>query len=378
MTIPFNKPPYLESSESIVLSALRDGKLSGGGPFSQMSKEWLMKKNPDIDQVLLTTSCTHALEISAVLLNLTDGDEVIVPSYTFVTSALAFVMHGARIRFCDIRKDTLNIDEALLESAITKKTKAIVVVHYAGVACEMDAIMAIAKKHNLAVIEDNAHGLFGKYKGVNLGSIGDFSSHSFHETKNISCGEGGALFVKDPELSQRAHIILEKGTNRQQFLNGQVDKYSWVDKGSSYVLSDLLAALLYSQLSHSNHIQSKRELMWNTYFKNLEGWASGQGITLPFVPAHCEQTYHMFYLMMPDQLSRDELIASLGKKNISTAFHYVPLHSSKMGLEIALKDQDNCPISSNVSNRIIRLPLFYNLENADQAKVIDAVTALIL
>ena len=250
MKIPFNKPADILESHKEVMTSLQSGKLSGRGPYTEKCQNWFMNNNTNISGAFLSTSCTHALESSAILLNLSQGDEVIVPAYTFVTSALSFYMHGAQIRFCDIRPDTLNIDERLLEENISDKTRAIVVVHYAGVSCEMDEIMRLAKKHNLYVIEDNAHGLFGKYKGSNLGTIGDFSTHSFHETKNISCGEGGALFVKDRKFIERAEIIFEKGTNRSSFINGQVDKYSWVDKGSSYILSDLLASLLYTLIEY--------------------------------------------------------------------------------------------------------------------------------
>ena len=249
MKIPFNSPTVFPDSLKVIQESLRSGNHSGRGPYTKKCENLLKELNPNIADVFLSTSCTHALESTAIMLKLSSKDGVIVPSYTFVTTALSFLLHGAKIRFCDIREDTLNIDEKLLESLINKNTKAIVVVHYAGVACEMDEIMRIANKNNLTVIEDNAHGVFGKYKGQNLGTFGDFAAHSFHETKNISCGEGGALFVKNKEHAERTKIIFEKGTNRSKFLSGQVDKYSWVDKGSSYILSDLLASLLYVQLT---------------------------------------------------------------------------------------------------------------------------------
>lgn len=375
MNIPFNKPAFMKSSEENILSSLHSGRVSGRGPFTLEAEKWLLKKNTETSKVLLTTSCTHALETSAILLNLKHGDEVIVPSYTFVSSALAFHMHGAKIRFCDIRKDTLNIDESLIEGLVSNKTKAIVVVHYAGVSCEMDEIMRIAKKYNLTVIEDNAHGLFGKYKGSDLGSIGDLSTLSFHETKNISCGEGGALFVNNEDFIDRSEMILEKGTNRSMFINGQVDKYTWVDKGSSYILSDILAALLFSQLLSYQKIQSKRELLWNKYFTDLQDWSSQNHIQLPFVPSYCEQTHHMFYMVLPNKSARDEFIGHMHKNNISAVFHYLPLHSSKMGLEIALQDQNDCPISSLVSDSLVRLPLFYDLNSDDQAHVIEVTQA---
>ena len=374
MKIPFNKPAFIENSKNEILSSLESGNLSGRGPFTLKAEELLLQQNPKVSKILLSTSCTHALEASAILLDLKPGDEVIVPSYTFVTSALAFYMHGAAIRFCDVRKDTLNIDETLIEGLITKKTKAIVVVHYAGVSCEMDEIMKIAKKYNLKVIEDNAHGLFGKYKGNNLGSIGDLSTHSFHETKNFSCGEGGALFVRNKDFVERAEIIFEKGTNRSMFLNGQVDKYTWVDKGSSYIMSDILAALLYSQLLFYKKIQSKRELLWENYFDQLSNWSKVNEIQLPFVPNYCEQAFHMFYMLMPSNQVRTEFIKYLAKNNISSVFHYLPLDSSSMGASIRLNDQADCTISKEVSQCIVRLPLFFDLNLNDQEKVISTVT----
>ena len=375
MNIPFNKPAYIDSSKNEILSSLESGNLSGRGPFTLKTEELLLQQNPKVSKVLLSTSCTHALEASAILLDLKPGDEVIVPSYTFVTSALAFYMHGAAIRFCDVRQDTLNIDETLIEELITKKTRAIVVVHYAGVSCEMDEIMKIAKKYNLKVIEDNAHGLFGKYKDKNLGSIGDLSTHSFHETKNISCGEGGALFIKNKGYIQRAEMVLEKGTNRTMFINGQVDKYTWVEKGSSYVISDILAALLYSQLTSIKKIQNKREELWKNYNNKLQDWSKEKGVQLPFVPEYCKQTHHMFYMIVPNKTIRDSFITYMRSQKISTTFHYLPLHSSKKGLEISLKNQQDCPISSLISDQIVRLPLFFDLKNEDQDRVIDAITS---
>tara|TARA_B110000003_G_C16650592_1_gene533955 strand:- start:720 stop:1811 length:1092 start_codon:yes stop_codon:yes gene_type:complete len=353
--------------------ALDSGGLSGRGVYTKKCEDWLMDKFTSISGSLLTTSCTHALEISGILMNLSGDDEVIVPSYTFVSSALAYHMHGAKVRFCDIRKDTLNIDETLLEKAITKNTKAIIVVHYAGVSCEMDVIMAIAKKHKILVVEDNAHGLFGKYKGIDLGTIGDFATLSFHETKNISCGEGGALLVNNRSLLQRAEIITEKGTNRTQFINGQIDKYSWVDKGSSYVLSDLLAALLYGQLKNSEEVQLKRSIIWGRYFTELSDWAFKNRVALPFVPKHCVQSYHMFYMLFSGKRDRDKFISYLSDKKITSAFHYLPLDSSKMGSQISLSDQCECPVSSNVSDCIVRLPMFFDLGVKDQSRIIETI-----
>ena len=370
-TIPFNKPPSIDDSRRFVFESLDSGFLSGRGPYTKKTEEWFVSKYPTIKGALLTTSCTHALEVSAILLGLSGEDEVIVPSYTFVSSALAYHMHGAQIRFCDIRKDTLNIDETILENAITKNTKAIVVVHYAGVACEMDTIMAIAKKYNILVVEDNAHGLFGKYKGVPLGTIGDFATLSFHATKNVSCGEGGALFVKNEKLLQRAEIVIEKGTNRSQFINGQIDKYSWVDKGSSYVLSDLLAAVLYGQLKNSGAIQLKRRSVWKRYFTELADWASNNGVSLPFIPSHCEQSYHMFYMLFPDKATRDKFITYMAGHGIGATFHYLPLHNSIMGSKIALSNQLGCPASVRTSECIVRLPLYYDLKENEQSRIIE-------
>lgn len=371
--VPFNKPPDFESSRLYMADALNDGRLSGRGPYTERCEKWFINKFPSISGALLTTSCTHALEVTALLLDLSENDEVIVPSYTFVSSALAYHLHGAKIRFCDIRKDTLNIDESLLEEAITEKTKAIVVVHYAGVACEMDKIMRLAATHNLVVIEDNAHGLLGTYKGRFLGTIGDFSTLSFHETKNVSCGEGGALFVNSEKLLRRAEIIIEKGTNRSQFINGNIDKYSWVDKGSSYVLSDLLAALLLGQLEGSEEIQSKRRDIWERYFKGLSEWAEGNNVSLPFVPQYCSQSYHMFYILLPEHIDRGEFIRHLSLQGIKSSFHYVPLHESKMGKEISVRDQCECPISVDVSRRIVRIPMFFDIAPDEQESVIDAI-----
>ena len=372
MKIPFNIPANILESHKEVIISLQSGRLSGKGPYTEKCQDWF-KKNMNISGAFLSTSCTHALEASAILLNLSEGDEVIVPAYTFVSSALSFYMHGAKIRFCDIRPDTLNIDEKLIEKNISDKTKAIVVVHYAGVSCEMDEIMRIAKKHDLFVIEDNAHGLFGKYKGLNLGTIGDFSTQSFHETKNISCGEGGALFVRDKNFIQRTEIIFEKGTNRSSFINGQVDKYSWVDKGSSFVLSDLLASLLFSQLLNSVKIQSKRSSLWDNYYKNLSEWAVKNKIRLPFIPNHCEQTFHMFYMIMPNKKIRNIFISYLKDNDITAVFHYLPLDSSVMGSKIRLNDQTECPVSEEISNCIVRLPLYFDLDYKKQDKIINTI-----
>lgn len=370
--IPFNKHFGTENEIKYIKNSINSGHISGRGPFTHKSEKLLKDKIPNSKKILLTTSCTHALEISAILMNFKKGDEVIVPSYTFVTSALAFFMHGAKLVFADIRQDTLNIDENKIESLITKNTRCIVVVHYAGVGCEMQKIMKIAKKNNLVVIEDNAHGLFGKYKNKYLGTIGDLSTLSFHETKNITCGEGGAILINKKKFYNDAEIILEKGTNRIKFSKGLINKYSWVSKGSSYVLSDILASFLYSQLKNSNKIQNKRKLIWNYYNNNLKNWSNANNILLPYVPNHCQQSFHMFYIMLPNKRNRDLLINFLLKKRIQAIFHYLPLNLSK----VIKKDfkKNNCPISKNISERILRLPFFNQIKINQLNYIIEEIS----
>ena len=304
--------------------------------------------------------------MSAILLNINPDDEVIVPSFTFVSTINAFVLRGAKPVFIDIRPDTLNMDENQLEALITNKTKAIIPVHYAGVGCEMDTIMRIADNYGIPVIEDNAHGLFGKYKGEYLGTFGTFSTQSFHETKNFSCGEGGALIINDKNYIERAEIIREKGTDRSLFLKGDIDKYSWVDIGSSYLLSDILAAVLYAQLERRNLIQLKRKNIWDYYFSQLEEWAQKNDILLPFIPEHCIQSFHMFYLLMPSNTERNLFIEHLTNFGIKAQFHYLPLHISKMGKTFGGKSGD-CPITEDISDRIVRLPFFndFNIDKLD-------------
>jgi len=301
------------------------------------------------------------------------GDEVIVPSFTFVSTVNAFVLRGARPVFVDIRADTLNLDETHVEGAVTSRTKAIVPVHYGGIGCEMDALLEIAARHGVAVIEDNAHGLFGKYKGRYLGTFGCLATQSFHETKNFSCGEGGALLINDAKYVERAEIIREKGTNRSRFFRGEVDKYTWVDLGSSYLPSDLLAAVLYAQLEARDTIQAKRRRIWEYYQTHLQGWAQQHDVRLPIVPAHCEQAYHMFYLLFPSQERRQALIAHLKARGILSVFHYQPLHLSQMGRRFGGRE-GACPITENVSHRLVRLPFYNDLSDADLACVVAAVT----
>jgi len=370
--IPFNKPHFFGSEVTNIQQALASGHISGNGAFTKACEQWL-ESRLTLKRALLTTSCTDALEMSSLLLDLEPGDEVIVPSFTFVSTANAFVLHGARPVFADIRRDTLNIDHDQLESLITPRTRAIVVVHYAGVSCEMDTIISIARRHGLVVIEDNAHGLFGKYKGRDLGAIGNLGTLSFHETKNISCGEGGALLINDDQLVTRSEVLRDKGTNRSQFYRGLIDKYTWVDKGSSFLPSDLLAAVLHTQLDHSNEIQEKRKQLWLRYANGLTSWASGQGVTLPFVPSHCEQAYHMFYMLLPSLNARQQLIEHLKKHQIHAVFHYVPLDSSPMGRNFTTDKQRPCPVSEWASDRILRLPYYFSLSDSEQERIISCI-----
>jgi dTDP-4-amino-4,6-dideoxygalactose transaminase len=347
------------------------GQLSGDGPFTHRCHA-LLQKEIGVRRALLTTSCTHALEMAALLLDLKPGDEVIVPAFTFVSSVNAFVLRGVRPVFLDVRPDTLNLDETKLERRITPRVKAIVLVHYAGVGCEMDMIMDIAKRHGIPVIEDNAHGLFATYKGRYLGTFGCMATQSFHETKNFTCGEGGALLINDSAYSERAEIIREKGTNRSRFFRGQVDKYTWVDLGSSYLPSDLLAAFLLAQLEARATIQSRRAAIWRYYHDQLEAWADRAGTRLPVVPPYCDQPYHMFYLILPDLATRQALIAHLNARGINSVFHYLPLHLSDMGRKWGGKEGD-CPVTEEMSDRLLRLPFYTGLTEDDQAAVVGAI-----
>ncbi len=369
--IPFNRAAVSGKEFEYMQQAITGMHLSGDGPFTKKCHAQL-EGLVGAPKALLTTSCTHALEMAALLLDIQQEDEVIIPDFTFVSTVNAFVLRGARPVFADIRPDTLNLDETQLERHITPRTKAIVVVHYAGVGCEMDAILEIAGRHNVPVVEDNAHGLFGSYKGKPLGSFGCLATQSFHETKNITCGEGGALIINDPELIERAEIIREKGTNRSRFFRGQVDKYSWVDVGSSYLPSEILAAFLYAQLENWREIQEKRKHVWDRYWQELHPWAEENGILLPSVPVYCEQPSHMFYMLMPSLEERQALIAHLKTKEIFAVFHYLPLHLSDMGIKFGGKVSD-CPVTENVSDRLLRLPLYFDLTEEDQGHVISAI-----
>jgi len=355
----------------MVEQVVASGRLSGDGAFTAKCHAFL-ESQLSIPKALLTTSCTHALEMAALLLNIKSGDEVIVPAFTFVSSVNAFVLRGAVPVFIDIRPDTLNLDEAQLSSLITPRTKAIVVVHYAGVGCDMDAVLEMAAPRGIPVIEDNAHGLFGRYKGKYLGTFGCMATQSFHETKNFTCGEGGALLINDPTFVERAEIIREKGTNRSRFFRGQVDKYTWVDVGSSYLPSDVLAAFLYAQLEAREVIQSKRKRVWDYYNANLSDWARDQGVQLPSVPPECEQPYHMFYLLLPSLEIRQALIAHLHSFDINSVFHYLPLHLSEMGRKLGGREGD-CPVTETISDRLLRLPFYTGLSEYDQERVVAAV-----
>lgn len=369
--IPFNKPSLAGKELSYIADAIAAGHSSGDGGFTKRCRA-LLEDALGVSAVLLTPSCTHALEMAALLLDIKQDDEVIVPSYTFVSTVNAFVLRGARPVFVDIRPDTLNLDERLIERHITPRTRAIIPVHYAGVACEMDAILDIAARNGVAVVEDNAHGLCGKYRGRHLGALGSLATLSFHETKNLICGEGGALLVNDPQYVERAEIIREKGTNRSRFFRGHVDKYTWVDVGSSYVLSDILAAFLLAQLEARNDIQATRRRIWNNYFNGLRDWALDRGVGLPTSPPWCEQAYHMFYIVLPSGELRQQLIDHLRERNIMAVFHYVPLHTSDMGRRFGGRAGD-CPVTESVSDRLLRLPFYNDLTEEDQMKVIGAI-----
>jgi dTDP-4-amino-4,6-dideoxygalactose transaminase len=345
--------------------------VSGDGLFTRKCHA-LLEQLLGVPKVLLTTSCTHALEMAALLLDIQPGDEVIIPSFTFVSTVNAFVLRGAHPVFIDIRSDTLNMDEEQLQRLITPRTRAIVPVHYAGVGCEMDYILEVANRYGVPVVEDNAHGLFGRYKGIYLGTLGCMATLSFHATKNFTCGEGGALLINDGQYVERAEIIREKGTNRSRFFRGQVDKYTWVDIGSSYLPSDILAAYLYAQLEERERIQAARQRIWEYYTIHLHAWAEEHSIRLPVVPAHCRQPYHMFHLILPSLEWRQGLIAHLAAHGINAVFHYLPLHLSEMGRRFGGRRGD-CPVTESVSDRLVRLPFFNALDEVDQALVVAAI-----
>lgn len=373
MKIPFNRPHLTHKELGYISHAHSLGSLSGDGPYTKLCHAWLEKhfKTP---KALLTHSCTAALEMEAILSEVGPGDEVIIPSYTFVTTANAFVLRGATPVFVDVRPDTLNLDERLIENAITQRTKAIVPVHYAGVSCNMDAIMKIAEKHKLLVLEDAAQGVMSTYKGRALGTIGDLGAYSFHETKNVISGEGGALCINTPRFTERAEIIREKGTNRSKFFRGQVDKYTWVDIGSSYLPGEIVAAFLYAQLESAKEITKRRKHLWNLYATGLRDLEEEGKIRLPVVPDDCEHNGHLFYVLTENLKVRTKLIEYLKEKGIMTVFHYIPLHSSPAGKKYA-KVSGELPVTTDIADRLLRLPLFYDLTTAEVEYVLDSIHA---
>ena len=369
--VHFNKPTTVGNEMLYIQQALTNMHVSGDGAYTKKTHQ-LLEEILGVPKVLLTTSCTHALEMSAILLDIQPGDEVIVPSFTFVSSINAFILRGALPVFVDVRPDTLNLDETQLEALITERTKAIVPVHYGGVACEMDTIMEIANRYNIAVVEDNAHALFGKYKDKYLGTFGKMATQSFHETKNFHCGEGGALIINDPELVERAEIIREKGTNRSRFYRGQIDKYSWVDVGSSYLPSDMLAGFLYAQLEERDAIQAKRQHIYEYYRDNLCDWAEEHRVQTPFVPDDVDHAYHNYFLLLPSLEVRTRLITYLKNRGIQAVFHYLPLHLSDKGKEYGGKVGD-CPVTEDASDRLLRLPFYNTMTDDDLQTVVQAL-----
>ena len=369
--ISFNVPPVVGNEMKYIKEAIENKKICGDGVFTKKCSAWLEQKTGTA-KALLTTSCTHATEMAAILADIQPGDEVIMPSYTFVSTADACVLRGAKAVFVDIRPDTMNIDENLIEEAITERTKAIVPVHYAGVACEMDTICGIAEKYHLSVIEDAAQGVLSTYKGRQLGTIGDYGCYSFHETKNYSMGEGGALLIKDPENIERAEIIREKGTNRSKFFRGQIDKYTWMDAGSSYLPSELNAAYLWAQLEVADKILEDRMNSWKEYYRQLQPLKEAGLIELPFVPENCTHNAHMFYIKTKDLEERQELIGYLKSKGIAAVFHYIPLHSSPAGQKYGTFSGED-RYTTKESERLLRLPMYYGLEKKQIDYIVKTV-----
>lgn len=372
ISIPFNIAYLTGKEERYVADSLASRQLTGDGSFTERAS-LLLSERVGGGHCMLTTSCTHALEMTAILLDLQPGDEVIMPSFTFVSTGNAYVLRGAVPVFVDCRDDTLNIDERLIEEAITERTKAIVVVHYGGIACEMDAILDIAARRDIAVIEDNAHGLGGTYKGKPLGSFGVMATQSFHATKNIQCGEGGALVINDESYFERAEIIREKGTNRSQFFRGMVDKYRWVDVGSSYLPSDLLAAVLTAQLESFDDIQARRQKIWSHYDSALGSWAERHGVATPIVEKNREQPAHLYFLLMPSHEDQRGLLNHLADNGVLGTFHYVPLDSAPFGVASGRTGPRGCPVTASASDRLVRLPLYGDLTESECSRVVDAV-----
>lgn len=372
--ITFNKPPYTGNEDHYVVQAMRSDKMSGDGPFTKRCHTWF-ESNLPCKKALLTPSCTAALEMAAILVDIQPGDEVIMPSYTFVSTANAFVLRGAKIVFVDIRPDTMNIDETKIEAAITNKTKAIVPVHYAGISCEMDTIMDIAQRHNVCVIEDAAQGVMSTYKGKALGTIGHLGAFSFHETKNYtSGGEGGLLIINDDKFKERAEIIREKGTNRSQFFRGMVDKYSWVDIGSSYLPSDIQAAYLWGQLEKVDEINNNRIASWSYYYEQLQPFQAAGKIQLPDVPDSCVHNAHMFYIKVQDIEVRTQLIEHLKNNDIMAVFHYIPLHSSVAGKNLGIFYGED-EFTTSESEKLVRLPMWYGMKKEQLNKVTSLINS---
>lgn len=368
--IAFNHPPYVGNELEYVKDAIEQLHISGDGKYTKLCSSWI-EKRANVEKCLLTTSCTHALEMAAMLCDINPGDEVIMPSFTFCSTADAFVLRGGKIVFVDIRPDTMNMDETLVESAITEHTKAIIPVHYAGVSCEMDSILQIAKEHNLMVIEDAAQGMLSKYKGKQLGSIGDMGTYSFHETKNYSMGEGGAILLQDKKYIERAEIIREKGTNRSKFFRGEIDKYTWIAAGSSYLPSDMNAAYLYAQLNVADHIFENRMETWNYYYSELKEMANKGQIEIPVIPKECEHNAHIFWIKLRDLEERTKFIQYAKDYGVNVVYHYVPLHSSNAGRKYGrfhLKDT----YTTKESERLVRLPLWYGM-GKEKEKVIQLI-----
>ena len=369
--ISFNVPPYCGNEKEYVAKAIDNHKICGDGEFTMKCSNWIEEKT-GTEKALLTTSCTHATVMAALLCDIQPGDEIIMPSYTFVSTADAFVLRGAKIVFVDIRPDTMNIDETKIEAAITKKTKAIVPVHYAGVACEMDAIMDIARRHNLMVIEDAAQAVMSTYKGKALGTIGDYGCYSFHETKNYSMGEGGALLIKNADMIEAAEVLREKGTNRSKFFRGQIDKYTWVNYGSSYLPSELNAAYLWAELEMADEINEDRLQSWNHYYNGLQDLAEKGNIELPVIPEGCVHNAHMFYIKAKDLEERTRLIAYMKENGIGCVFHYIPLHSAPAGRKFGRFHGED-QYTTKESERLMRLPMYYGLKPEDVEKVIETI-----
>lgn len=371
--VPFNRPVLVGRELEYITQAVRQNHASGNGPFTKRV-EGVLEALLGASRALLTTSCTHALEMCARLLDFAPGDEVIVPAFTFVTTAEAFALHGGTPVFVDVRPDTMNLDERRLERAITSRTRAIVIVHYAGIGCALESILELAARKGIPVIEDNAHGLFGTWRDTPLGTFGAMSTLSFHETKNVSCGEGGALIINDVDLIARAEILRDKGTNRSRFFRGEVDRYTWVDHGSSWVLSDLLAAYLLAQLERRDVIQERRRAIWTGYHSQLAAWAANNGVLLPTVPEMAGPSWHIYALMLPTGDGRDRFLAHLNARGVNATFHYQALNTSPMGMRLGGR-RGQCPVAEAAADQLVRLPIFNDMNEDDLHTVIDAVVS---